>query len=225
VSVERVERDVLVYLAPTPVAARSGYLEQVKRIAPPQLRGRDAELAELAGFCLDADRGSYVWWRAGEWAGKSALMSTFVLRAAELLPAPVRIVSFFITARLAGQDTRDAFTTVLIEQLCTMTGQALPATMLGEASRETVLLDLLGQAAATCQAVGGRLVLLVDGLDEDRSTTLGPNAHSIAALLPAAPLAGMRVIVAGRSNPPIPDDLPARQEPATPRPDRAQTPP
>lgn len=51
-------------------------------------------------------------------------------------------------------------------------------------------------------------MLLVDGLDEDRGEILGPYAHSIAGLLPADPPAGMRVIVAGRPNPPIPDDVP-----------------
>jgi hypothetical protein len=53
-----------------------------------------------------------------------------------------------------------------------------------------------------------RLVLLIDGLDEDRSTASGDHPHSIAGLLPADPPAGMRVIVAGRPNPPIPDDVP-----------------
>ena len=43
-------------------------------------RGRDAELAELARFCLAPDGCPYAWWRAGPWAGKSALLSTFVLR-------------------------------------------------------------------------------------------------------------------------------------------------
>jgi len=36
----------------------------------------------------------------------------------------------------------------------------------------------------------------------------GPGAHSIAGLLPAEPPGGMRVVVAGRPNPPIPDDVP-----------------
>ena len=49
---------------------------------------------------------------------------------------------------------------------------------------------------------------MVDGLDEDRGVTTGPDAHSIAALLPARPPAGLRVIVAGRPDPPIPADVP-----------------
>jgi len=188
-------------------AARSAYLQQVGRIAPPELIGREAELAELAAFCLKSDEGPYAWWQAGAWAGKSALLSAFVLRPPPQMEGQVRIVSFFITARLAAQDTRDAFTQALLEQLAQVTGQDLPA-VLPEATRDAHLLDLLAQAAAACHRTGCRLVLVVDGLDEDRGVTVGPHAHSIAALLPADPPDGMRVIVAGRPSPPIPDDVP-----------------
>jgi hypothetical protein len=185
---------------------QSAYLGQVKRIAPPRLLDRDAELADLAAFCLQEHRGPYVWWRAGPWAGKSALLSTFVLHPPTDLRDRVRIVSFFITARLAAQDTREAFTTVLLEQLCELTAQPLPPTI-DETTREGFLLQLLDQAATACQATERRLVLVVDGLDEDRSVTTGPHGHSIASLLPGDPPAGMRIIVAGRPNPPIPDDV------------------
>jgi hypothetical protein len=70
------------------------------------------------------------------------------------------------------------------------------------------LLGMLARAAEVCQGKGERLVLVVDGLDEDRGVTSGPDAYSIAALLPAEPPAGMRVVVAGRPNPPIPSDVP-----------------
>ncbi|MER5542118.1 hypothetical protein ABT072_06500, partial [Streptomyces sp. NPDC002589] len=111
-----------------PRPMRSAYRRQVERIAPPQLLGRGTELAELAGFCLEEQRGSYVWWQAGPWAGKSALLSTFVLNPPEALAAGrVRLVSFFITARLASQDTREAFTTVLTEQLCALLGLSIPS--------------------------------------------------------------------------------------------------
>ncbi len=191
------------------IPLRSAYLEQVRRIAPPDppgLLGREAELAELAAFCTEEDRPTYAWWRADAWAGKSALLSTFVLRLPTKVAERVRIVSFFITARLAAQDTREAFTQVLLEQLAALTGQDLPPA-LPEATRDAYLLDLLGQAAVACQDAGLRLVLVIDGLDEDRGVTTGPDAHSIAGLLPADPPAGMRVIVAGRPNPPIPDDV------------------
>jgi hypothetical protein len=119
----------------------------------------------------------------------------------------VQFVSFFITARLAAQDTRQTFTEVMLEQLAALTGRELPG-VLPEATRDGYLLDLLAQAAETCEQARGRLVLVVDGLDEDGGATTGPGAHSIAGLLPASPPAGMRIIVAGRPNPPIPDDVP-----------------
>jgi hypothetical protein len=187
----------------TAAPARSAYLMQVRRIAPLDLTGREAELAELARFCLEPDQGPYAFWQAGPWAGKTALMSWFVLHP----PPGVQLVSFFVTARLAAQDTRYAFTEALLEQLADLTGQELPA-VLPEATQEAYLLDLLAQAAQEAQRAGGRLVLVVDGLDEDRGVTTGPNAHSIAGLLPGEPSAGMRVIVAGRPNPPLPDDVP-----------------
>ena len=90
---------------------RSAYLEQVRDIAPDTLIGRDGELAEWAEFC--AGPGTYAWWQAGPWAGKSALASWFVTHP----PAGVDIVSFFITGRLAGQADSDAFLDALIEQL------------------------------------------------------------------------------------------------------------
>ena len=201
---------VTINLGSARAAVRSAYLQQVRRIAPPDppgLLGREAELDELAAFCLEPDCEPYAWWQARAWAGKSALLSTFVLSQPPQLAGQIRIISFFITARLAGQDTREAFIPVLLEQLAELTGQELPA-VLPEATREAYLLDLLAEAAAECQDRGERLVLVLDGLDEDRGVTTGPNAHSIAALLPADPPAGMRVIVAGRSNPPIPDDVP-----------------
>lgn len=187
--------------------ARSAYLAQVRRIAPPTLLGMEPELAELARFCLDEQRGPYMWWQARPWAGKSALLSTFVLDPPAEVQEQVQVVAFFITARLAGSDTRAAFTSALAEQLVALTGQQ-PPPVVDEGLREAWLLDLLAQTAEACRRREVRLVLLVDGLDEDRSTVGGAGAHSIAGLLPAAPPAGMRVIVAGRPNPPIPDDVP-----------------
>ena len=102
---------------------RSAYLEQVRRIAPPQLHDRDGELAELAAFCTEPGREPYAWWRAPAWAGKSALMSWFVLHP----PPGVQMVSFFVTARYKGQDDRDAFTDAVMEQLADLLGEPIPA--------------------------------------------------------------------------------------------------
>lgn len=192
-----------VRVAPGPVAARSGYGEQVRRIAPEQLLERTEELDELAAFCTGDSAESYLWWRAEAWAGKSALMAWFALHP----PAGVRVVPFFITARFAAQNDRIAFTDVVLEQLSELLGEGV-AGFLTESTREAHLLRLLSEAASACRVRGERLVLLVDGLDEDRGVTTGPDAYSIAALLPARPAAGMRVVVAGRTHPPIPDDVP-----------------
>ncbi len=183
---------------------RSAYRKQVERLAPPELVGREAELRELAAYCTEPGRGPYVWWQAPAWAGKSALMSTFVLHP----PVGVRVVAFFITARLGAQDTREAFTEVVLEQLAELLGQDLP--LLTATTRDAHLLGMLEQAAEACAGQDERLILVVDGLDEDRGITTGPDAHSIAALLPTDPPAGMRVVVAGRPDPPIPDDVPGQ---------------
>ncbi|MFE9632719.1 hypothetical protein [Streptomyces sp. NPDC006463] len=192
--------DVIVRSGP---AVRTGYRQQVLRIAPDQLLNRETELAELAAFCTEPDQNTYAWWRAPAWAGKSALLSWFVLHP----PKGVQVVPFFITARFAAQNDRIAFTDVVVEQLADLLGQPMPA-YLTETTREAHLLRLLAEAALACQERGQRLVLVVDGLDEDRGVTTGPDAYSIAALLPARLHAGMRVLVAGRPNPPIPADVP-----------------
>ncbi|QXJ25767.1 hypothetical protein AGRA3207_007313 [Actinomadura graeca] len=186
--------------------ARSFYLRTVESIAPQNLVDRDAELAELTTFCKDDAESSpsYVWWRAPAWSGKSALMSWFVLHP----PQGVRVVSFFITARFAGQSDRTAFLDVVLGQLAEITGEPEPS-FLPEATRQSRFIQLLHEATATCAEGGEGLVLLVDGLDEDRGLADGQHEHSIAALLPVRPPKGLKLVLAGRPDPPIPTDVPA----------------
>jgi len=61
--------------------------------------------------------------------------------------ARYRILSFFITARLAAQDTREAFTEVVLQQLAALLGRSL-LTVLPESTREAFLPDL-GRHIAT----------------------------------------------------------------------------
>ncbi|MGW2226679.1 hypothetical protein [Streptomyces formicae] len=188
-----------------PQPARSAYWEHVRNIAPEQLRDRDGELAELADFCRGAGDHAFAWWRAGPWAGKSALLAWFALHP----PEGVRVVPFFITARLAAQNDRSAFVHVVLEQLAELIGEPVPP-QLTEATREAHLLRLFGRAAQECGERGERLVLLVDGLDEDRGATDGPDAHSVAGLVAQVPHDhdALRVVVAGRPHPPLPGDVP-----------------
>ncbi|MGW3793799.1 hypothetical protein ACWD8I_21895, partial [Micromonospora arida] len=167
------------------------------RIAPPELIGRGAELDELASA------GPFTYWQAPAWAGKSALMAWFVLHP----PPGARIVSFFVTARYAGQSDRVAFTDQVIEQLAEILDEPVPA-HLTDATRDQSFLDLFRRAAQACAERDECLILLVDGLDEDRGVTGRADAYSIAALLPAAPPPGARIVVAGRPHPPVPRDVP-----------------
>ncbi|WP_433380619.1 hypothetical protein ACQPZX_15635 [Actinoplanes sp. CA-142083] len=186
--------------------ARSRYAEQVRQIAPPELFDRDEELARLAKFCDRAEpAAAYMWWRAPAWTGKSALMATFALNP----PPGIRVVSFFVTARWAGNDDRVAFVDVVLEQLAEITGLPIPD-YLTDATRYSHLLGLLTEADEACRKRDERLVLLVDGLDEDRGVQADGSTHSIAALLPESPTPGMRIVVASRLNPRLPSDVPPR---------------
>jgi tetratricopeptide (TPR) repeat protein len=183
--------------------AHSAYLHQVRRMAPESLQGRMEELYELSRFCTQSSGPSYMFLRADAWAGKSALLTWFVLHP----PPATRIISFFITARFAEQSDRRAFVDVVLEQFAELLKLPAPS-HLTDATREAHLLDMMSKAVEACRTRGERLVLVVDGLDEDRGATTGPDAHSIAALLPASSHVGIRVIVSGRPNPPVPDDVP-----------------
>ena len=180
--------------------AGSAYLEQVRDIAPRELLDREAELAELAAFCSGDT--SYTWWQAGPWAGKSALVSWFVLHP----PQGMDVVCFFVTARLAAQADSTAFTEALLEQLASLVGEELPSSLAATA-RDAHRRLLMRVAVQRARQEGRRLVLVVDGLDEDRSGQSGEGLPSIASLLPRHPDDGLRVIVTGRPHPTVPDDV------------------
>ncbi|MET9041726.1 trypsin-like peptidase domain-containing protein [Streptomyces sp. NPDC004362] len=180
-----------------PPVTRSLELEahqaEVASIAPLSLVDRDAELAELTEFCSGTD--SYLWWQAGPWAGKTAVVSSFAVAP----PDGVRVVSFFITARLAGQADAAAFSSSVIRQLSEIAERPLPPGA-GGTGLLTLLLD---EAAERCARRGERLVLAVDGLDEDQGVR-----PSVAALLPRRPPDNLRVLVTSRHHPGLPDDVP-----------------
>ena len=91
---------------------------------------RRGTFSEGVRFVADT-AGAYRWWRAKAWSGKSALLSWFVLHP----PPGVRIVSFFITARLASQNDRSAFIdNVLVKGL----GSTLSGRYLVQRVRHTV---------------------------------------------------------------------------------------
>ncbi|MGE3663861.1 MAG: trypsin-like peptidase domain-containing protein [Pseudonocardia sp.] len=187
----------------TPAAADdlvlSAYRAQLADIAPTELTGRATELAELLRFCGGGQ--PYAWWQADPYAGKTALSSWFALHP----PAGVDVVCFFITSRLAGQSDSDAFLAAVIEQLAALVGEHA-GTAPGAAARGGQMLRLLATAAQRCRESGRRLLLVVDGLDEDSGAVSG--RPSIAALLPKRPPPGLHVLVTSRPLPELPDDVP-----------------
>ncbi len=185
--------------------SRSGsiqYLEQVRDIAPVGgLVGRERELADMDAFCRGP--GSYWCWRAEPWAGKSALMSWFVLHP----PPGIAIVSFFVTSRYAAQDDSTAFTLALSQQLEQLLGHDFADHQALAGDGHLFCQVLLRDTARRYHEQGMRLVLVVDGLDEDR----GPDAgrQSVASMLPKDPASGLKVFVSARPNPRLPRDVPA----------------
>ncbi|WP_234473701.1 MULTISPECIES: hypothetical protein [unclassified Streptomyces] len=200
---------------PAPRTAVSGYPLQVERMAAADFRGREPELSELASFSTqtrsdDAPGKNYWRWLAPAWAGKSALLAEFVLNP----PPGIDVVAFFITSRMAGQNDAAAFCEVVQRQLYALLQEEEPLST--PHTRDEQLRLALDRAAEHGTAEGRRLVLVVDGLDEDHGVTAGPDCHSIAALLPRRPSHGMRIIVAGRPHPPVPDDVPGEHPLRTP---------
>ncbi|MEW2427829.1 trypsin-like peptidase domain-containing protein [Micromonospora sp. NPDC047644] len=183
------------------ITSTSAYQAQARDIAPENLVGRALEMDALTGFCAGDE--AYVWWQASPWAGKTALMSSFILTP----PAGVQVVSFFVTGRLAGQSNSTAFTEALVDQLAKILGRELPPST-GPAARDALRRQLLADAACRAAASRQRLVIVVDGLDEDTGTSPGSEVPSIASLLPPRPGPGLKVIVSGRPHPPIPADVP-----------------
>ena len=180
---------------------QSAYLAQVRAIAPAELVGRNDELAEWAMFCAGAE--PYTWWQAGPWAGKSALASWFVLHP----PVGVNVVSFFVTGRFIGQADSAAFLDAMIEQLSALyqVGEEFPV-MAGPPTG--VWLNALESAAIQAKERARRLVVVVDGLDEDNAgATPSRGRPSIASLLPCDPPPGVRIIVTSRRDPGLPGDV------------------
>lgn len=187
--------------APTTMhgAGTSPYGARLLDLVPAVLEDRDDELRLLAGFCAGGD--PYAWVQAPPWAGKTALAAWCALHP----PQGVVPVWFFVTARLAGQADHAAFTESLTHQLAAVAGRA-PARHASAAGRDGEWRLLLREAAEHLAPDGRTLLLIVDGLDEDRSASVG--GPSIAALLPEQPPPNVRVLVTSRPCPGLPADLP-----------------
>jgi hypothetical protein len=129
------------------------------------LVARADELADLAAFCHGPQR--WRWIQADAFAGKTAVLATFVLHP----PANVDVAACF-HRRATGQATADYILDILCRQLAGHTAKPnyQPACL---RQRIDDFLDLLARAAHAADQRGHRLLLVVDGLDEDQTDDPG----------------------------------------------------
>ncbi|MEV7287151.1 hypothetical protein AB0O01_21710 [Streptomyces sp. NPDC093252] len=197
-----------------------------------EVRGRTAERTAMNAFVRDprADAPSYLCWHAEAPVGKSALLADYVRRQP---PADTDILTFFVSTA-HGTDTRAAFGEEIVDQIDDFLGRSGSAVP-GSAREWRAL---LAEAAAKSAHHGRRLLLVVDGLDDDVAWSglavaggapgTGADAAgsegsggargrlargSIAALLPSRPPPALRVIVSLRRCVRLPDDVPVQRHP------------
>lgn len=185
--------------------------------------GRRAERAVMHAFIRASSPSapSYLCWYAERPVGKTALLADYVLRPERT----VNVVTFFVSAT-QGTNTRADFCTSVGQQLRLLLhhqGDDAPDELPRDAHGWAVFLN---RAAAKSAAHGRKLVLVVDGLDEDvawadcawNGGDPKPDSDkpcgtfpsgSIAALLPAHPAPDLRVIVSTRWSTPPAGDIPA----------------
>lgn len=167
--------------------ARRPYMATVDDLAPGLLVGRERELAELAAFATGAE--GYRWVVGESCWGKTALLAQFV----RACPADVDVVAYFLRDQFNDADS-GRFLLRINEQL---------SYLLGEDEREPPSSDpghtftgLWAEAAARAERMNRHLLLVVDGLNEDRSAELG--LPSVGSLLPRRARGHAHVLVSSR---------------------------
>ncbi|MFD5435011.1 hypothetical protein ACFWJ4_23030 [Kitasatospora sp. NPDC127067] len=171
--------------------------------ADSEKRGRKRERAAMDAFVRDRSpqAASYLWWHAQLPVGKTALLTDYTRQ-----PPKDADLLFCVLSEEHGRNTRTGFLAALRRQL------QVPAPR-RKSSDEAEFTRLLTKAASHSRKQKRQLLLVVDGLDEDRAwptagATGGTGVSSIAALLPAIPPANVRVIVSSRRSGPLPADVP-----------------
>ncbi|MFJ1582434.1 hypothetical protein ACIOC1_03860 [Streptomyces sp. NPDC088197] len=168
--------------------------------------GRQEERAATLAFvrASEPDAPSYLWWHARARVGKTALLADCVTR-----PPPNTDVLNFFVAEARRTDTRTAFVAETAAQIRAFLRRSRASAP--DPSDAQAWADLLSAAAAKSARHGRKLLLVVDGLDEDAAWTpqRRTNGESIAALLPARPDVNVRIVVSSRGVARLPDDLPA----------------
>ncbi|MCX4685201.1 hypothetical protein OG401_12910 [Kitasatospora purpeofusca] len=170
-------------------------LHAADRYRPQELRGSQAAVVLSALEEMVDSESGYLVLEAPPWSGKTALLSTLVVTST--LPKTDRVAYFVRQA--AGSEKGRVFLDSMVRVLGAHAGKP-------RATKDVAtLLTLYEAAAARSVARGRRLLLVIDGLDEDAGDPMG----SIASLLPPRVSPGLTVLVSRRRNPPLPHDVPA----------------
>jgi hypothetical protein len=154
-----------------------------------QLLGRQQELAEFTAFATGA--AGYRWLTGGPWTGKTALVAEGVTTA---LPPSVDTIAYFLSRREADADS-NRFLAAVVPQLAYLLNEEPPDRDLDH------FRSLWERVTNRAEATGRYLLLVVDGLDEDRRPGGIP---SVASLLPTHVGTHAHVLVTSRLKPDVP---------------------
>ena len=178
---------------------RKEVLESLARV---DFSGREEELTQIEHFARAAGNEQWWWWTAGPWAGKTTLMAQIAKNA---FPS-VRVAYLFIIGRQVVHADSDAFYSHLLPQLALLAGLDYYEKPTDLAGKRTQFNRLLRIASYRAQMDNETILLIIDGLDEDQGTP--PEKQSVAYSLPAEVPVNVRILVASRGNPPLPDEVP-----------------
>lgn len=148
-----------------------------------ELRGRDDELTTLSSL---VERGGYQVILGGPWTGKTALMVHLAQRLRDLEST---VIEYFVAEKRA--DTDRHYLPFVITQLLDATGS--PGGV--AADHATQLIQLRALWAYALESIPGRVVLLVDGLDEQDGN------DPISPLLPTVCPDNASIVVSSRPHP------------------------
>jgi hypothetical protein len=190
---ERIEEFFDVVPVPDVPRGLERALAVARELAPPDLVGRDDELAMLTRFCAGTE--SYFRVQGAAWAGKTAVLARFAIQP----PAGVMVASCFVRQTDPQRSDSRYFLHTMNEQLTAISD--VPAER--DADQAAEFLRLLSSAAGACVRRQQRLILVIDGLDEDASAQR--SLPQIGALLPVHPPTGAALIVASRHTPGVPN--------------------
>ncbi|MGP9017499.1 hypothetical protein ACT1U9_03695 [Streptomyces sp. BR1] len=173
------------------------YVRTAQQLLPTTFVGREAELDRLT--VLIREESGYLALVAPPWAGKTAFLAAFVLHR---VPEDTDVIAYFVR-RGTSADNATHFRRKMIAQLRLLVGKK------GQnktgTDDEATLLDLYEEAAHASIVRSRRLLLVIDGLDEDAGADFV--GQSIASLLPKQAHPGLCVLVSRRWHPPLPTDV------------------